>query len=166
MSADQAQVSHRHHTVPQFYLRRFANDRNQLLQVRLGDPAKANRISVRDALVRKDFYMVQESDMSWSDRVEKLLGRIEGDAATGFRGVLADGEWPLMQRTRQSIATWLALQALRSPATRTSLDELATGMAQGLIAAGGKEGLRGILEKSGDTESIEDLTKNNPFFKW
>lgn len=157
MTSSGQQRARRHHLVPQFYLQRFANDDGRVALCRLGDPPAIRVTSVRKAMFQNEFYTVQEPDGTHSDHVESFLANLEGEAATGFRALLDEGEWPLSVENRWRIAMWVALQSLRGAAPRQAMNELATGMLQMEIAAGGKDGLRRVLEEQGDLESLADL---------
>src|SRR5215472_2187573 len=80
-SSDRATgVGARHHTVPAFYLRRFAGSHERLLvrdrpTGRLLPPITVSKLAVTD------FYTVVREDGTLDGRMEQLLGRVEGDAA-------------------------------------------------------------------------------------
>ena len=138
--------SRRHHTVPRFYLRRFADDKGQLLRVALpGD--HRHRVSVNDATVENDFYIAELDDGSQTDLVEAMFSEIEGHAAHAFRAILDRGEWPPSADTRAGIAAWAALQILRSPAVRRQGEDIADVMLKLQIAAGGKPAMRENLRE-------------------
>jgi hypothetical protein len=157
MTNSKSHGARRHHLVPQFYLRRFADEKDRIAQCRLGEPRNIHVTSIANAVVETDFYTVEEISGAKTDRAESHLAGIEGEAATGFRSLLDEGEWPLSPETRLRIATWIALQAVRGTKTRNTLDELLDVMMKTLIADGGKQGLKRLLEEFGDTESLQDL---------
>jgi hypothetical protein len=140
------QPKRRHHTVPRFHLRRFADDRGQLTRVELPG-TKRHPISVNDATVEKDFYTIELSDGSSTDRFEDRLGEIEGLAARATSDLVDNGTWPIPVETRQGIAVWAALQFLRSPANRRAGNEAADLALKLEIAAGGRDRMRKVLEE-------------------
>jgi hypothetical protein len=90
-ASPQEGVGSRHHTVPAFYLRYFA-DSEQLLVRRIPEhlPMVCN---LRD-LAQKDFYTVITDDPDGGPprpdgRIEQVLRTVEGNAAT----VLSRGQW-------------------------------------------------------------------------
>ena len=107
-------VAKRHHTVPQFYLRGFA-DGERIATVRMpGDQPFVQ--SVRKAASEMNFYSIAGHE-DGPDVFEKLLSSIEGEASRVF-GHIADGTWPLEQEDRWTLAHFIALQAVRGPEQR------------------------------------------------
>jgi len=83
----------RHHTVPQFHLRRFADEQGQLTRVELPG-FKRVRVSVRNATVEKDFYARELADGSWTASAEERLAEIETRAADAVRDLVDARSWP------------------------------------------------------------------------
>lgn len=152
-------VAKRHHTVPQFYLRRFANG-ERIATVRLpGDQRFVQ--SVRKAASETNFYAVVGHE-DGPDVFEKLLSSIEGDASRAF-GRIASGTWPLEQADRWTLANFVALQAVRGPEQRRNMEHLAAQVARMEIGYGGRAGVRdwvarkrGISISEEQAESIWD----------
>ncbi|MBN9606714.1 MAG: DUF4238 domain-containing protein [Actinomycetales bacterium] len=141
----------RHHTVPQFYLRGFAEN-DQIVTIQL--PGEQRFIqSVRDASVAKGFYAV-EGHPDGNDVIEKAISGVEGTTAGIFKKIGA-GSWPLGYDDRMNLGYFIALQATRVPAQRRTMDEMARQMLRLQIGAGGKPGLRRMLEKQGGAVSDE-----------
>jgi hypothetical protein len=69
----------RHHYVPQWYLRRFANRREQIRVYHRGNGAYFTT-SVENAAVQTGFYTIKEASGRESQVVEKVLGDIDGKA--------------------------------------------------------------------------------------
>jgi len=152
--AGKDKLQRRHHIVPKFYLRRFADQRGLLNRVLLpGDVRHA--VSINDATVAKDFYLVEEEDGSRSDRVEKLLSSIETEAADAFRVVVDRETWPIPDDARIAIASWAAFQILRTTVQRQSGAELADMLFKLQMGAGGKPQLRSMLRKNLNREPTE-----------
>jgi len=103
----------RHHLLPQFHLRRFATDAEQLQVISMKDPAQRFCTSVEKAASQHDFYMVQATDGKPSRVVERLLHVIEDDAAPVIRRILEGGEFPPGPHDREVLASFLAFQAGR-----------------------------------------------------
>lgn len=77
------EVSRRHHTLPRFYLERFAKD-EQIGTIEL--PGKRRfRQSIRKAATANDFYLLGDPLHKSADAFEKLLAQLEGSAAEAFR---------------------------------------------------------------------------------
>lgn len=154
MESERQQVSKRHHTVPQFYLRGFAAD-DRIATVRLPGDHRFMQ-SVRDASVAKNFYAL-EGHPDGSDVVERALSEIEG-AAAAVLAKIERGAWPLATEDRMTLGSFISLQATRVPVQRRSLDQAAAMMARLQIGAAGKSGLRRRLAETGQ-EVSEDLVE-------
>jgi len=143
----------RHHTVPRFYLERFADQRRQVMRVVLpGD--QRHRTSINDASVVRDFYTIH-TDEGPSDEFERVLASVETNAATAFRSVLDDRVWPPDEETRWALSWWAAVQALRTTAVRQSADDILNLWMKLEVGAGGKERLRSRMEEALD-RAVED----------
>jgi len=152
-------LKRRHHTVPKFHLARFANDRSQLTRVALpGD--KRHLISIRDATVERDFYLIEEEDGTRSDALEDLLADSEGRAAAAVRALVDEGVWPIPDQVRWDLAGWAASQALRTTANRQSSNEVADMMFKLAIGVGGKKKTaRGLREALGREPSPAEIDR-------
>ncbi|WP_460669466.1 DUF4238 domain-containing protein [Kocuria himachalensis] len=145
MGATNRPVARRHHTVPRFYLRGFA-EKERIATVRL--PGNQRFIqSINDASVAKDFYAV-EGHEDGDDVIEKSLSEVEGVTADVFK-TIANGSWPLSIGDRMSLGYFVALQATRVPVQRRTMDHIARQMLRLEVGAGGKLGLRQRLERQG-----------------
>jgi hypothetical protein len=145
MGAENRPVARRHHTVPRFYLRGFA-EQERIATVRLpGD--KRFPQSINDASVAKNFYAVAGHE-DGDDVIEKSLSDVEGTTAEVFE-TIASGTWPLSFEDRMALGYFVALQATRVPVQRRTMDHVARQMLRLEIGAGGKPGLRRRLEQQG-----------------
>lgn len=128
----------RHHHVPQFYLRGFA-DGEQITTVRLpGDRRYTN--SVRKTAAENGFYAVPGHEEG-PDVFEKILGGAEGEAAEVFAKVEA-GVWPLALDDRATLASFIALQVARGPEQRRNMQHLQAQVARLEVGAVGKAGVK------------------------
>lgn len=121
----------------------------------MGKPGEPHLVSISDATVQKDFYLVQEDDGTFDDGIERYLGSIEASSALGFKALLVDQEWPITPLTRERIATWIALQYLRGPSERQMLNENADIMFKLQMAVDGREGVRTALNHGAEVEATE-----------
>jgi uncharacterized protein DUF4238 len=101
----------KHHYVPKFYLRRFANDREQLRVVNREPPHRAYPSSVKDAAAERDFYQVATKDGP-SLAVEAALSELESEAKYPLER-LTTGTFPPSNEDRAIVSLFLALQWLR-----------------------------------------------------
>ncbi|RYU14827.1 DUF4238 domain-containing protein [Nocardioides iriomotensis] len=152
-------VAKRHHTVPQFYLRGFANG-ERIATVRLpGDQRFVQ--SVRKAASETNFYAVAGHE-DGPDVFEKLLSSIEGDASRVFTRI-SSGTWPLELEDRWTLAHFIAVQTVRGPEQRRNMEHLAAQVARMEIGYGGRASVRdwvarnrGISISEEQAESIWD----------
>ncbi len=120
------QLKRRNHTVNKSYLRRFADDRGLLTRITLPGEVRVP-VSVDDAAVVRNFYVVQLDDGSESDEAEDLFSVVEGNAVAAIRALVDQRVWPIPGDVRTAIAEWVALQYLRVPWVRQLTRELAEG---------------------------------------
>lgn len=163
------QLSRRHHTVPRFYLERFADAGGRVQQVWLpGD--RQHPVSVNSASVINDFYNINigtRQEPKHSDFWEKRFSEVEGMAAGAFKAVVDDLVWPPRDEDRRAIALWAALQHLRSPAIRNQQQDHMAAIIRLQTAVAGiahlkkvmAEGLRREVGAAELESEWEDLTK-------
>ncbi len=120
----------RHHVVPEFYLRRFANEEGLIL---VGDELKKEGFTVnpRNAAVMTDFYIAQARKRA-SDALEEWMGAIEAMAAHAFTRIADHGQ-EISHLDREALANFIALQITRGPTYREQI--LKTGRLEALTAA-------------------------------
>ncbi|MCX0247897.1 DUF4238 domain-containing protein [Streptomyces drozdowiczii] len=121
----------RDHTVPQMYLRGFAQHqgrRQYMLAVRrLTDLMNPFPATPPNVLAIKGFYWGTTRDGEPHHALEEVFIQIEGDAAPGFRMILEAPEgalpaqWPLPEKARIRLAWWVAAQILRTTRQRKRL---------------------------------------------
>jgi hypothetical protein len=114
----------KHHYVPQFYLRKFAED-EQIATVRLpGDRRYVS--SVIDTGSENRFHTVRQNPAN-PEILEEAFGELEDDAAPIIQRV-EDGLWPLPREERMTLAGFVVFQALRGPDQRRLMKNLQTRM--------------------------------------
>ncbi|MDV8065739.1 DUF4238 domain-containing protein [Rhodococcus sp. IEGM 1366] len=129
-----------HHTVPRFYLNRFADTQKQIGVVELPGAIRVTR-STKSTTVARNFYNVEGLDAP-EDFFEREFGKIEDTTAKVFAKVLDKNVWPLEPDGRRAIAVFAALQHLRGPSQRNHLGQLNTAMTRLEIATAGRENIR------------------------
>lgn len=128
-------VARRHHTVPRFYLDGFAS-RRRIGTVRLPGHARFVQ-STLNATAQSDFYTIPDA-VDGTDRVERVLSKLESDAARVF-DKLKDEEWPLDPQSRETLAAFLAVQFLRGPNRRSQIEQMTRLLLQMRIGLGRRE---------------------------
>ena len=113
-----------HHVVPKFYLRGFANENELIIRRPLAPSADSTvrPVGIGAAMVRTDFYKV-ESESVHPDAFEDELSKVESHTAPAFERVI-NGQGPMSIDDRGRVASWIALQYLRSEASRRMGEEL------------------------------------------
>lgn len=139
-----ASTKRRHHVVPRFYLRRFADNAGQVIRVELPG-LRRHLLSVNNAAVVNDFYLMEGDDTA-TDAFENALSTLEGRAATAFQTLIDQRQLPLDPQVRAVIAVWAAAQHLRTVAARQAGSELTDAAVKLSIAIGGREALGRALE--------------------
>lgn len=135
----------RQHVLSKFYLRGFAED-GQLTRVPT-DGGSPHAISLNDATVVRDFYSVETDEGELSDYFELAFAGVEQKAAPVLAAVL-DGQWPLDCKSKEALATWIALQYLRTEAIRNSQTQIAAMLTRLVVGASGKKALRVRIERA------------------
>lgn len=159
------QETRRQHTVSKFYLKGFADDRDQVSRVALPGEQRIT-LSIRDATVIKDFYSVELPGGERSDMFERVFSEIEGPASNALDAVLG-GKWPLSLEEKEHLGTWIALQQLRGEEVRASQNHVGSEFIRLVVGVSGKEALRRHIEgaegrRIGDEElhaEWQDITK-------
>jgi hypothetical protein len=118
------------HTVPKMYLKRFALETKpakewqiSVYKKKSGKPYKQN---VNRVSTISDFYLGMGLNGIQTHAMEHLLGVTEGEATKAFASMLDTDsgkpeEWPLPEDDRKTIATWIAMQMLRTKRVRKML---------------------------------------------
>jgi len=97
------QLKRRNHTVNKSYLRRFADDYGQLIQIALGGQDR-KLASITHATVVKNFYVVTLPDGTETDEAEDIFCELEGKAVTAIKSLVDDRVWPIPVTARRDIA--------------------------------------------------------------
>lgn len=116
-------VGSKHHVVPRFILKRFANDKDQLLvRDRI---TGAKRISNTKSLAVTDFYTFIDTDGDLNASYEQMWGHIEAEADSILREHIDN---PFVRRRpfdpveKYAVDAFVALQSIRGPANRRIME--------------------------------------------
>ena len=146
----------RHHHVPAFYLRGFADERDTITTVRLGG-AEPFTTKVQNTAAENGFYAVP-GHQEGPDVFERLLSSVEGDAAAVFRKLEA-GTWPLEVEDRATLTSFIALQVTRGPEQRRNMQQMKARLAQIEVSIVGKDGLKDWAKKRSGVELDDTAAK-------
>lgn len=119
-------VGTKHHVVPRFILKRFANERDQV-RVRYRDRRGHHLCNIKDLAVT-DFYTFIDHFGELDASFEQLWGEIEAAAATVLRNHIEDPflkPHPFALHEKQAIDALVALQSQRGPAMRRTSELIA-----------------------------------------
>lgn len=134
----------RHHYVPQFHLRGFA-DGETITTVELpGD--RSYKQPVRKAAAENHLYSLP-GHQDGPDIFEKALSQLEGDVASIFADI-SSGTWPLGEDERGKLAYYVALQMARGPEQKRNMENLARQVTRMEIGYGGRAGMKGWAKKN------------------
>ena len=115
----------RHHYIPQFYLRRFANNGKRLIRMPLPahPPPSRKPTNVTNVAVMKDFYTVLTAKGE-SAVIENLLGVWDHDASECFKKLTDKDAWPISANLKFRMCFWFGLLSVRSPYFRRNVEAL------------------------------------------
>jgi hypothetical protein len=133
MAKPTGQTKRRHHTVPAFYLRGFADDETLLTITLPGAPRFKQ--SVKNATVETDFYAIPGHE-DGDDVLEDALAILEGKVAPVIARIMA--KEPLLPGDRGTLGYYIAIQGARSPAQKRNADALKAQIARLEIGQGGR----------------------------
>ena len=107
----------RHHYIPQFFLRRFAEG-DQLVLMRLDDPENRVISNVANLAVWKDMYTIVADDIGETAGVERLLSIIDGGAVEPLKRLSYGVLFPPHLYDRAWLSLWILLLHVRGPKVR------------------------------------------------
>lgn len=146
--------SRKHHTVPGFLLRRFADEREQLTRVELPGENR-HTTAVARATVHNGFHLVLTEDGQVVDAFEHDIVGLEGEASAALSRILDDDEFPPSQHDREAISILVALQYLRTPAVREQQRQLNDQLFKTQVALLGRSGIARTLREADGREPAE-----------
>ena len=146
-------IAKRHHHVAQFYLRGFADDDEKLTTVRLPGDKRFTQV-VRKAASETNFYAV-EGHADGADVFEKIFSGVEGEAAQIFESI-AQGVWPLPEKERMALASYIAFQAVRGPEQRRNMEHIRAQTARLEIGYGGRASVKDWVKRNRGVEVTDE----------
>lgn len=153
----------KHHYVPQFYLRKFAEN-EQVATVRLpGDRRYVS--SVIDTGSENRFHTVRQHTDN-PEILEDAFAELEDDAAPVIERV-EEGLWPLPRDERMTLAGFVLFQALRGPDQRRLMKALQARMVERETSRVAEQGAarwfadRGLLVDEDRAQEAWDRTTNS-----
>ncbi|MDH6180763.1 hypothetical protein M2152_000945 [Microbacteriaceae bacterium SG_E_30_P1] len=134
LSGKNIDMAARHHTVPRFYLRNFADISGHLALVSRDVPSRPLRVSVGNVAVETGFYRIEPEDLAREeDRarfdpegVEAALSGLEAAIAPAIRSLVESGFDPSDHEVWYRLVQFAALQTVRGNRWRNDFAALAT----------------------------------------
>lgn len=142
-----------HHTVPRFYLGGFANGAERITTVRLPGDKRYTSVLKNTAATNR-FYSI-DGHPDGADVFEKALSVLERDAASVLR-VIDGGAWPLSEEQREMLCTFMAVQYLRGPDHRRTLEYLASQTTRLEVQFTGREKVKQWVQERYGVEVDDD----------
>jgi hypothetical protein len=136
----------RHHYVPQFYLRHFANEREQIKVIDRAPPQKTYKCPVRDVASERFFYRL-ETEVGASLELESTLSQIEGEARGALERLISD-PFPPSGEDRELIGFFVGLQWLRGRDQRDTYNNLVDQLSKLVLLNQPRHVLRGNLRSA------------------
>lgn len=147
----------RHHYVPQFYLRRFADESGRLRVYRTHSQLPPIMTTVKDAAVRTGFYKLDLTGPGDPMQLESELAKIEDESARVIQRVSSARSWPPSQSDRDVLATYLGLQLMRTPEKRREHEEMTDTIEKVFYENMTVEHARAQLIKTGEDPTEEKV---------
>jgi hypothetical protein len=158
----------RHHTLPQFVLRRFAAGEGDRMVLELVDRNDFGRVipsNPRHALASNDFYTL-ETDEGRDVTMEKILAEhVEGPAAEAVRRLVEGGRSINAPGIRNPISLLIGFQKVRGHAERLAIVEHYKATAKATMGLMTPEMVREVARQEGEEVSDEDIAELVEFAK-
>lgn len=155
MNSASGTVAKRHHYLPQFLLRGFAEG-GIITTVELPGTRVYNQ-PVRKAASENHLYSLP-GHPNGVDSFEKALSQLEGEAASVLAEIAA-GSWPLAEESRSTLAYFIALQMARGPEQQRNMRNLRAQIARMEIGYGGRGGVKRWVKKNTGLDIDDDAAE-------
>lgn len=151
------QQTKRHHVVPQFYLKRFADQSENIAVVDRDDPTKRFKTSVRNAAVEGWFYGIPTED-GWDTIIEDTLAKLEGIASHDIPR-LAEGMPSTLDAFRKRLSFFMAVQFVRGRGPRQAMIDFQKEIFKKKLQLSTPEILQAESVREGQPITIEEARK-------
>ena len=146
-------VAKLHHTVPQCYLRGFADAAERITTVRLPGDKRYTQV-VKKTAATNHFYSIDGHPLG-SDAFESALSEMESSAASVLRAI-EGGTWPLSEEQRGALGTFMAVQRVRGPDHRRTMGYLAATMTRLEVQVTGRANIQQWVRQRYGVEVDDD----------
>jgi hypothetical protein len=153
-----------HHYVPQFLLRGFADENNQLVTTMRSDFRASHKAVVGRTAAEKGFYRIpvegpdhEIGGVQDPEFIEHALADFESLAAQDVRAIVAGA--PITPAVHARLATLIGLQLTRTPRFRSEYVDVANVAARRVVEKITDERLHQHLTKHGRPNSPQDVSR-------
>jgi len=146
-------ASKRHHYVPQAYLRGFATKEQRIMAVPLDRSRVPFTSAVKNVAVRTHFHTVE--GIEDPDEFETVLSNIENDAMAVIRK-MEMGEFPVSEKDRWGLSFYIALQEMRGPDARRTVEHLQAQVLRLEVGAGGRNNVKRLIKEKYGFEATDE----------
>jgi hypothetical protein len=150
-------IKKRHHVVPRFYLKRFANDAEQVVTVHVDDPERRFTASIDKVGVEGHFYNLPTEE-GWVTVVEDTLSKLEGIAAHELAKLVA-GRSSTLPSFRAKLSFFMAVQFVRGRSPREAITDFYKDIFLKTAQLSTPEIIQAEAERRGEQMSIEEARK-------
>jgi hypothetical protein len=152
----------RQHTVPQVYLRNFANSESQITIANLSNkkifPTNITNASVVDKFY--NVYMKDEAGQYVSPlRYETWLSKMEDQISPVFKKIVNDKAWPLNETDRWILSKFISLQFIRGQDKRDIRDAVDSYVSQARLALDGRDAFLANVSSISEKKRLEEEWK-------
>lgn len=149
-------IPKRHHVVPKFYLKRFANKADQITAFHPED-FRRYTTSVEKVGVEGHFYSIPTED-GYDTIVEETLSKLESIAAIDL-AKLADGRSSTMPAFRRKLSFFMAVQFVRGRRPRYAMTDLYKQLFKKIAQFSTPQMIQAELKRQGEEITIEEASK-------
>lgn len=147
-------VKKRHHVVPRFYLKRFANDAEEITTVHPAEDFRRYTTSIANVGVEGHFYNLPTEE-GWVTTVEDTLSRLEGIAAHDLPR-LAAGRSSTLAAFRTRLSIFMAVQFVRGRSPREAMIDFYKDVYLKVAQLSTPEIIKAEAKRRGEAMTIEE----------
>lgn len=149
-------IKKRNHVVPKFYLRRFANQADQITAFHPED-LKRYTTSIEKVGVEGHFYNIPTED-GWDTIVEDTLSKLESIAGHDLPRLVA-GRSMTLEAFRSRLSFFMAVQFVRGRSSRNAMVDFTKDLYLKVAQFTTPEIIQAEAERRGETMSLEEATE-------
>jgi hypothetical protein len=145
----------RHHVVPDFYLRRFADDAGKITAVHVDVEDRKFTTSTKNVGVETLFYALP-TDQGWDYTIEHQLSLLEDAAAVDIEKLASNVRPSTMPAFRKRLSRFLAVQFIRGRRPREQMVQFFKELNLKMLQISTPEIFQAEAARRGETVTIEE----------